>query len=198
MKVENISRQSPTFVLEEYFVGATRAWGIVQDWRGHVTRQFVVHIDGKWDGQLLTLDEHFDFNDGEKSFRQWRINKVGDGCYEGAANDVVGIATGVAAGNALNWVYNLDLKVGKKRTLQVKFNDWLFLQSDGVLINRARMSKFGIKLGEVIISFAKIDADKNAESKHSRSGDEANAKLSQLPETGRKAAMPHPNIRDAT
>jgi len=198
MKVEDFSRQSPTLILEDYFVGTTRAWGIFQDWRGNVTRQFVVDIDGKWDGKLLTLDEHFDFNDDEKSFRQWRIKRIRGGCYEGAADDVVGTATGKAAGNSLNWVYTLDLKTGKNRTLQVKFDDWMFLQPDGVLLNRARMSRFGIKLGDVTISFAKIDADKNTESMHSRPGDEANAKLGQLKETGRKAVMPHPNIPDAT
>ena len=101
------------------------------------------------------LDEHFLFNDGEKSFRQWRIKKLAGNQYEGRADDVVGKATGVSAGNALNWRYLLDLKLDSGSTVRVKFNDWMFLQSDGVLLNRAKMSKFGIELGQVTISFQK-------------------------------------------
>ncbi|MEW5755544.1 MAG: CIA30 family protein [Pseudomonadota bacterium] len=39
------------------------------------------------------------------------------------------------------------------KTWKVHFDDWMFLQPNGVLINRAKMSKFGIELGEVILFF---------------------------------------------
>ena len=69
--------------------------------------------------------------------------------------DVVGIATGDSYGNALHWRYDLLLPVGEK-TYKVHFDDWMFLQDDGVLINRAEMSKFNIKLGELTIVFRKL------------------------------------------
>jgi hypothetical protein len=37
----------------------------------------------------------------------------------------------------------------------VSFDDWMYLQADGVLLNRAKMSKFGFTLGEVTIAFQK-------------------------------------------
>ena len=40
---------------------------------------------------------------------------------------------------------------------EVEFDDWMFLQADGVMINRAVISKFGIDLGEVTIAFSKHD-----------------------------------------
>jgi hypothetical protein len=156
MKPNDFALQKPKLVIEDYFSGKTRAWGIFEDRFGKVRRQFVVDIDGVWDGTTLTLDEHFEFNDGEKSFRQWRIRKLPDGGYEGEADDVVGTATGIASGNALNWTYVLDLKTGEDSTLRVRFDDWMFLQRGGVLLNRARMSKFGIDLGAVTISFMKL------------------------------------------
>ena len=157
MKPSDFARQKPKLVLEDYFSGKTRAWGIFEDRFGKVRRQFIVDINGVWDGTTLTLDEHFEFNDGEKSFRQWRIRKTPDGGYVGEADDVVGTATGIASGNALNWSYVLDMKTGEKSTLRVRFDDWMFLQRGGVLLNRARMSKFGIELGAVTISFMKLD-----------------------------------------
>ena len=65
------------------------------------------------------------------------------------------MANGLAYGNALNWTYQFALKV-EDDTWNVTFDDWLFLQSDDVLINRAEVTKFGFKLGEVTLVFRKI------------------------------------------
>ena len=48
----------------------------------------------------------------------------------------------------------MDLPVGD-RTIRVRLNDWLLLQPDDVLINRARVTKFGVELGELTIFFKK-------------------------------------------
>ena len=84
----------------------------------------------------------------------WTIRKIDAHRYEGQAADVIGVAVGEAYGNALNWQYDMDLKVGEG-TLRVHFNDWMFLQESGVLVNRARVSKFGIEIGEVTLFFQK-------------------------------------------
>ncbi len=159
MKPSNFKNDNPKFILEDYFNGKIKAWGIFEDRFGNVKRQFTVDITGKWDGKQLVLNEHFLFNDGEKDFRQWRILKKKNGLYEGKADDVIGTATGVSSGNSLNWVYLLNLKMSDDKTLQVKLDDWMFLQPGGVLLNRARMSKFGIEIGQITISFSK-DKDK--------------------------------------
>ena len=105
MKPEDFVNKGPKLILEEYFGGKTRGWGIFEDRFGNVKRQFIVDIDGAWDGKTLTLDEKFIYNDGEKSTRQWQITKTGESTYKGTATDVVGSATGVASGNALYWTY---------------------------------------------------------------------------------------------
>ena len=156
MTSDDFTDKSPKFVLEQYFHGKTRAWGLFEDRFGNVRRQFVVDINGNWDGTILTLDEDFLFDDGEKDFRQWRIRKLKDGTYEGRADDVIGTAKGVASGNSLHWSYVLDLKRDGDSSIKVKLDDWMFLQSGGVLLNRARMSKFGIELGQITISFKRI------------------------------------------
>ena len=75
MNTEAFSNGKPKFVLEKYFVGDTSAWGIVEDRFGNVKRQFIVDINGVWDGDTLILKEDFLFDDGEKSFREWKITK---------------------------------------------------------------------------------------------------------------------------
>ena len=39
--------------------------------------------------------------------------------------------------------------------IQVQFDDWMYLVNDKVMLNKAAMSKFGIHLGEVTLSFTK-------------------------------------------
>ncbi len=125
MTPRDFAQSGPKLVIEEYFAGQTKAWGIFEDRFGTLRRQFTVLIDGKWDGKTLTLDERFDYKDGEKDRRVWRITKKDKNTYEGKAADVLGVATGKASGNALNWTYEMDLKVGDG-TLRVAFNDWMF------------------------------------------------------------------------
>ena len=152
MQPEDFAGTGPELRIEEYFLGKTRAWGIVQDRGGNPIRYFTVDIRGGWEGEEFVLHENFVFRDGERSQRIWRIRKLDEHTYEGRAGDVVGTATGRRFGNALNWRYDLEIAV-QSRQVQVHFNDWMFLHEDGVLVNRATMSKFGIRVGEVILFF---------------------------------------------
>ena len=152
MSVEQYRDSTPRLVLEDYFVGQTRAWGIFQNRSGQVERQFTVDILGKMVDGHLVLEEDFVYADGTIDRRVWTINKVDEHHYEGRASDVIGHANGVVYGNALNWAYTLDLPY-KDGTIEVQFDDWMFLQPDGVLLNKAKMSKFGLYLGEVTLIF---------------------------------------------
>lgn len=146
---------TPRFLPEEYFAGRTLAWGLFEDRFGKVRRQFEVTIDGQWDSRELTLDERFQFKDGGTDRRVWRIVRVGEGLYQGRADDVIGTAAGIAQGNALNWRYDMRLKVGR-RCFHVHFDDWMFLQTDEVLLNVATISKWGFAIGRVTLAFRRL------------------------------------------
>jgi Protein of unknown function (DUF3833) len=146
--------QTPVLDLKTYFNGRVDAWGVFQDRSGKVVRRFTVVMNCSWNGDVGTLDEDFIYSDGTKEKRIWTIRKLPNGRYVGTAGDVVGEAQGVAAGNALNWRYTLALPVDGK-VYNVQFDDWMYLMDDKVMLNRAVMSKFGITLGEVFLSFTK-------------------------------------------
>jgi len=154
MRPEDFARAGPEFLLEEYFQGHTRAWGIFQDRSGRPQRYFSVDIHGRQEDGEFVLHESFSFRDGERSERTWRIRKLDDHSYEGRAPDVAGVASGRRFGNALNWKYDLLIEAGG-RHWQVHFNDWMFLHDGGVVVNRARMSKFGFTVGEILLFFTK-------------------------------------------
>jgi len=151
-QVEQYAAEKPALDLERYFSGSTTGWGMVTDRSGAVTRRFVVKIEGRFEGNTGTLDEHFDWSDGEKQRRIWRLEKVGPQRWIGRADDVVGEATGEIAGNALRWRYTLAVPI-QGRVIHLSFDDWMVLIDDKVLMNKAQFSKFGIHLGEVTLSF---------------------------------------------
>ncbi len=153
-QVSDYAKETPKFDLKQYFNGRIIAHGIVTDRSGKVTRRMIVDMKCTWVGDVGTLDEDFTYADGKKERRVWTIRKQGDR-YVGTAADVVGEAIGEAAGNALNWKYVLALNVDGT-TYNLDFDDWMWQIDDKVMINRAEFSKFGFKLGEVLITFNKL------------------------------------------
>lgn len=153
VQLSDYAQEKPKFDLQQYFNGRVTAHGVVQDRSGKVIRRMTVDMKCTWVGDTGTLDEDFTYADGKKERRVWTIKKQGDR-YIGTAADVVGEAVGAAAGNALNWKYVLALPVDDK-VYNVDFDDWMWQLDDKVMMNRAVFSKFGFKLGEVLITFYK-------------------------------------------
>jgi hypothetical protein len=141
-------------VLEDYFEGETTAYGIFEDRFNKLRRTFKVDITGTVEDGVLTLDERFIYDDGERDTRVWTIDILGDGKYRGTAGDVPGYAYGETNGNAFNWKYKVDLKVGDSNW-KVGFDDWMYLLEDGRMMNRAYVTRWGILIGEVTITFEK-------------------------------------------
>lgn len=154
--------QTPTLDLRRYFDGTLDAWGVFQDRSGRVVRRFTVVIRCSWDGDVGTLDEDFVYSDGTTQKRVWTLRRMPPGNagepgvvhWTGTAGDVIGEARGKVAGNAFNWQYTMALEVDG-RTWHVDFDDWMYLMDERTMLNRAVMSKFGIRLGEVLLSFRK-------------------------------------------
>jgi len=149
--VGEYSTETPVLDLAQYFNGTIDGWGMFQDRSGKVVKRFQVRIDATWRGNTGTLDEHFEYSDGERQRRVWTLVKDGDR-YRGTAADVVGTAEGTAQGNALHWKYVLALPVDG-RVWNMDMDDWMYLIDETTMLNRTTMSKFGFRVGEVTLSF---------------------------------------------
>jgi len=145
--------------LEEFFDGNLVAYGQFQDVFGTVRRSFVVTIQGDWDGERLRLQEDFVYEDGATEQRIWTLTKTGDDTWTGTAPGVIGVARGVEQDNRFNWKYEIDLPIpsvdGTSEAMRVTFDDWMWLQTDNRLFNRAYVKRYGFDIGDVIISFEK-------------------------------------------
>lgn len=146
--------EKPLLDLAQYFNGRIDAHGMFQDRSGKIVKRFTVLMDCQWNGNQGVLDEAFTYSDGSRQRRVWRLTKEAHGRYTGTAGDVVGRAVGQTSGNAFRWNYTLNLPVDGK-VYEVQFDDWMYLMDDRVMLNRATMSKFGVRLGEVTLAFTK-------------------------------------------
>lgn len=154
VSIDQYKAEKPALDLQQYFNGTVEAWGMFQDRSGRVVKRFKVRIDSRWVGETGTLDEHFEYADGTRSRRVWTLTRQSESRYIGRAADVIGEAVGQVQGNALRWQYVLKLDVDGK-TYEVDFDDWMYLLDDQVMLNRSVMSKWGVYLGEVTLSFHK-------------------------------------------
>ncbi|HSO46132.1 MAG TPA: DUF3833 domain-containing protein [Rhodoferax sp.] len=153
-KVTDYAAQKPVLELRDYFNGTLDAYGIFTDRSGQVVKRFTVVMESSWQGDQGVLDEAFSYSDGTTQRRVWRLQRHADGRYTGQADDVVGTAEGQQSGNAFHWTYTLALPVDG-RVIEVQFDDWMYLMTDKVMLNKAAMRKWGVGLGEVTLSFVK-------------------------------------------
>lgn len=180
--IEHYANEKPVLDLQQYFNGTLDAYGVFTDRSGTVVKRFTVVMNCSWTGDEGVLDEDFLYSDGTLQKRIWRLRKTGDGRFVGRADDVVGEAVGETRGNTFRWGYTLALPVDGKPSnagpsqvasapsggsvpreagsvgatiIEVQFDDWMYLMTDKVMLNKATMSKFGVRLGEVTLSFTK-------------------------------------------
>lgn len=152
--LEGYASEKPVLDLATYFNGKIDAYGIFQDRSGQIVKRFTVVMDCQWTGNQGVLDEAFTYSDGTTQRRIWRLTKHADGRYTGRADDVVGEANGQTRGNAFRWTYTLALPVDGA-VYNVDLDDWMYLIDERTMLNRATMSKFGFRLGELTLSFTK-------------------------------------------
>jgi hypothetical protein len=142
-------------LVEDYFHGRTRAWGVFEDRFGKVRRHITIDLVGRRDGDAIIVDEDFHYADGETEQRTWDIRQVAAGVYEGRTQEIDGIARGQMVGNAIHWKYKFNLLVGKQRRT-VTFREWMEFQDGGKVLHRAYLSKWGVRLGTVTLVYQKV------------------------------------------
>jgi len=155
-KIDDYDGQTPQLDLQDFFSGKLKAYGILQNRKGEVTRTFRADISAKWENNIGYLDETFYFNDGEVSKRVWKLRDLGNGKFSGTADDVEGEAIGQVKGFAFHWTYSLNIPY-KNSSVTVKLDDWLYLVSENRLLNKSDLRKFGFGVGELTLVIEKLN-----------------------------------------
>lgn len=137
------------FVLERDLAGENIARGEFRAITG-VRRPFTARLQGMMEGDLFILTEHFEFQDGERDTKTWRLRRIAPGQFEGTREDVVGVATGYQDGAYFRLEYDVRLPADNGRGRVVRFRDILFLTQGGVG-NTASVGWHGLRVGSVTL-----------------------------------------------
>lgn len=152
--LQDYQDSKPKVSIKEFFNGPLHAWGIFQDYTGKVIKHFTVKMEGRWVGNKGELSENFEWSDGTKTQRIWKLEALSDNHVISTANDVIGQGEGKSLGNAIQWVYRLKVPVNGSE-YEFDFDDWMFAIDDKMIINKAKMKKFGFTVGEVTLFMKK-------------------------------------------
>jgi hypothetical protein len=147
---------SERFQPERFFRGTISAQGILQDRFGGVRRRFRAVMVGRMNGDALTIDETFRFDDGESSKRIWCLKPLGAGRYEGTAHDIVGVARGQTGTNYLRLHYRMKIRIGR-RHWAVRFRDTMYSVGNRHIINKASLYLFGIRIADLTVAMTRED-----------------------------------------
>ena len=137
-----------------FFAGNFQAQGMFVDRFGQVQKRFVIDISCDARDDQTTLHEKFTYDDGETEARSWTIVKQYKDTYTAHTDDVVGKGVGHVRGAVFKLKYDFLLTLyGRK--IKVHFDDVMVKQTENTILNRAKVSKFGLLLGELFISFSR-------------------------------------------
>lgn len=145
-----------SFVLEEDLLGLHVARGEFRAING-VRRGFTARLNGAWDGAVFTLIEDFEYDDGERDQKTWRLTRTGPGEYTGTREDVVGTARGFQDGDAFRLEYDVPLPSDEGEGRKVRFRDVLVETADGAVLNRANVGWFGLRVAQVELQITPND-----------------------------------------
>lgn len=137
-----------------FFNGRFTAQGMFVDRFGQVQKRFMIDINCEAEDSKTTLHESFVYDDGETDARSWTIIRQNDNEYSAHTDDVVGEGVGRVNGPVFKLKYDFLLTLYGRR-VKVHFDDVMVKQTENTLLNRARVSKFGLLLGELFITFSR-------------------------------------------
>lgn len=147
----------PEMDIVDFFSGEVRAWGMVQDYTGKVTRRVIGEFTGERRDNQVVLNEILRFDDGEVTERKWTFTRQEGGHYTAKTPDpsLLSEASGTQSSFAFNWRYRFLVPVGDDE-IELDFDDWIFRIDEATAVNRIKLKKFGLTVGEMVLFYQKL------------------------------------------
>jgi hypothetical protein len=130
------------------FAGRTRGRGVFVNRLTGAERRFTARLNGRLEGDRLTVAEDFLYDDGQTDRLTWVFTRIGEGRWTGRREDTVGLAEAVEDGRTIRLSYLADFR-SPGRVTRLGFADVIWRRPDGVVINEGVVTRFGLPVGEV-------------------------------------------------
>ena len=134
--------------LDQAFAGKSIGAGVFRVDLTGAERRFKARLDGRLVGDRLTVVEDFFYDDGEENQLTWVFDRAGPGKWTGRREDTVGVASVVETGTDIRLSYLADFRSGDDVT-RLGFEDVIYFDPDGRVINDAIVTRLGIPVGRV-------------------------------------------------
>ena len=90
----------------------------------------------------------------EQQGRKWVLEPSGEGTFNATAGDVIGTGELEFAGNSIFLEYVLRIPYGDGH-VDVRVDDRMYQVAPDLLINESEMTKFGIRVGSILLVIQK-------------------------------------------
>ena len=155
MSVGSFAGSGPNFDPVTFFRGSIQSWGVLENRSGEPTDIVLTEGIGEAEGpDGVHFPQRVRVGHDMPVMRDWHMRRLGSGRFEATANDMVGVASGEAAGRAFHWTWTLAVRPGNPVT-NVTMDQWWYLQDDGSMLNRTIISKLGVVVAEVTEHFTR-------------------------------------------
>ena len=134
--------------LDAAFAGRAVGAGVFRVTLTGAERRFTARLDGRLEGDRLTVVEDFLYDDGEENRLTWVFDRAGPGRWTGRREDTVGPAEVIEAGTEVRLSYLADFRSGDGVT-RLGFEDVIYFGPDGRIINDAIVTRWGLPVGRV-------------------------------------------------
>lgn len=134
--------------LDGAFAGRAVGAGVFRIDLTGAERRFRARLDGRLQGDRLTVVEDFLYDDGEENRLTWVFDRAGPGRWTGRREDTVGPADVRELGTEIRLSYLTDFRAGDRVT-RLGFEDVIWFGPDGRVINDAVVTRWGIPVGRV-------------------------------------------------
>ena len=153
-KINTVASLNHPFLMEQYFQGKTIVTGMFEERFRKNQKQFSAVITGTGDSNGFELDETIQMEGNKPEKRVWKINKLNENEYVGRSDGIVGVATGISTNNSIRWSYDMLLPF-KKGQIRTNFDDRMFLQPSGILLNLVTIRKFSLVVATLALVYTK-------------------------------------------
>ncbi len=150
-------RGSKPIRLDTAFQGRHVGTGVFRVTLTGSERHFRADLDGRVQGDRLTVVEDFFYDDDEEIRLTWVFDRAGQDRWTGQREDTVGLAEVRELGREIRLSYTADF-ASEGAVTRLGFEDVLYYAPDGRLINDAIVSRWGLPVGTVRFEMQRISA----------------------------------------
>ena len=145
----------PKLKFEVYFSGKVTAYGqMILYYPKKRIKNIKAKFNGKFHKDKLILNEEF-IESNTKTDRVWTFKKISDLDFIGHENNVLSPFNVRVENNMLNMNYRFKTNY-KNYNFSVNIKDNMYLINNKLLLNKSKVSKFGITIAETILLYTKL------------------------------------------